>query len=79
LKSPFRIGVSAGVIVGVLFIASLGYAATIGDAGAYFYNGCFSSFAGLRPADRKVQFAWSPPHWFCLYRTKAGRLVQRSS
>jgi hypothetical protein len=41
-------------------------------------NGCIGD-VGLPPSTGRVQFKAFPPHFFCRYRTKDGRVVERSS
>jgi len=41
-------------------------------------NGCIGD-VGLPPSTGTVHFKAFPPHFFCLYRTKNGRVVERSS
>jgi len=67
--------------VGLTTVAALAaivvYAGTIGNV-RVLRNGCFAPYPGLSPVDSNVHFRWLPPRFVCLYKTKAGRVVERS-
>lgn len=79
LLEPWKAwAVFLGVAVPVAVVV---YAYAVMNLGARFYNGCMGleEGHGLTLVDTEPRFSWLPPHYFCLYRTKSGKLVQRDS
>lgn len=64
-----------------IVIATLGaatYLLVYGNVSSALRNGCFDPYPALRPVgDGNPHFQGFPPRFVCLYRTKAGRLVER--
>jgi len=61
----------------VIVVAITVYATTVGNV-RVFRNGCFAPYPGLTPVDSTVHFASFPPRFVCLYKTKVGKVVDRS-
>lgn len=69
-----RVGLTTVAALAVIVV----YVGTIGNGVRVLRNGCFAPYSGLSPVDGNAHFMWFPPRFVCLYRTKAGRVVERS-
>jgi hypothetical protein len=69
-----RVGLTTVAALAVIAV----YAGTIGNGFRVLRNGCFMPYPGLSAVDSNAHFRWFPPRFVCLYKTKAGRVVERS-
>ena len=59
-------------------VGAVAYLLIYGNMSSALRNGCFNPSATLRPVgDAQPHFQGFPPKFVCLYRNKAGRIVER--